>query len=116
MPETIAQAFTDLRAERRVVDKSQLHGRIVKAAAYLTATFLAILMLTAALPPIVADESDRAILDAPASLLTTPISGEVSAVHASPGQQFNVFSLVAEVTNARVDQTTLSILRAKPTL
>jgi hypothetical protein len=40
---------------------------------------LAALMLTAALPPIVADQSDRAILNAPITLLTTPIAGEISA-------------------------------------
>jgi hypothetical protein len=40
--------------------KMKVHGRIIRVTTYSVASLLAVLMLTAVLPPIVADESDRA--------------------------------------------------------
>jgi biotin carboxyl carrier protein len=93
--------------------KMKAHGHIVKATTYSVASLLAVLMLTAALPPIVADESDRAILDAPITLLTTPIAGEVSALSANVAEKVSQGTSIAEVKNTRVDRTTLIDLESK---
>ena len=66
-------------ARPKLDPKIKGHGRIIRATSYCVASLLAILTLTAALPPIIADESDRAVLDAPVTLLTTPIAGVRSA-------------------------------------
>lgn len=113
MPETTINAFTGVRADRQIERKRRFHSRIIKAAAYPVAGTLTVLLLTAALPPIVADQSDRAILDAPVSLLTTPIPGEVSSVSASVGTHMAASAPLAEVSNTRVDQTTLMNLKSR---
>ncbi len=75
------------QARPKLDPKMKVHGRVIRATTYCVASLLAVLMLTAALPPIVADESDRAILNAPITLVTTPIAGEVSALSAKCGGQ-----------------------------
>ena len=76
MPETTINAFTGVRADRQIERKRRFHSRIIKAAAYPVAGTLTVLLLSAALPPIVADQSDPAILDPPGRLLTTPNAGD----------------------------------------
>lgn len=93
--------------------KMTVHGRIIKATTYCVASVLAVLMLTAALPPIVADQSDRAILDAPITLLTTPIAGEVSALSANVADRISQGTMIAEVKNKRVDRTTIIALESR---
>jgi len=68
---------------------------------------LAALVLTAVLPPLVADQSDRAVVNAPVTLLTSPIDGEVTSMTAMPGTLLNSRSSVAEIVNSRVDRSTL---------
>jgi len=74
---------------------------------------LAALVLTAALPPLVADQSDRAVIDAPVTLLTAPIDGEVTSLKAAPGAALDPHSQVAEIVNSRVDRATLIALEGK---
>jgi biotin carboxyl carrier protein len=93
--------------------KMKAHGRIIRTTAYCVASLLAVLILTAALPPIVADQSDRAILDAPITLLTTPIAGEISALSANVADRIAQGTTIAEVKNKRVDRTTLIALESR---
>ena len=76
---------------------------------------LAALVLTAALPPLVADQSDRAVVNAPVTLLTAPIDGEVTSMMATPGTLLTSRSQVAEIVNSRVDRSTLITLEGKQT-
>jgi hypothetical protein len=76
---------------------------------------LAALVLTAVLPPLVADQSDRAVVNAPVTLLTAPIDGEVTSMTAMPGTLLNSRSSVAEIVNSRVDRSTLITLEGKQT-
>jgi multidrug efflux pump subunit AcrA (membrane-fusion protein) len=99
--------------QRKLDPKIKVHGRVIRATTYSVASLLAVLMLTAALPPIVADESDRAILNAPITLLTTPISGEVSALNVSVADRISQGTTIAEVKNTRVDQTTMITLESR---
>ncbi len=89
------------------------HTRVVRISAYSVATVLALLMTTATLPPLLADQSDRAVINAPISLMTAPIAGEMTRVSASVGQALSPGESVAQIHNARIDRTTLIALDSK---
>lgn len=89
------------------------HTRVVRVSAYSVATVLALLMTTATLPPLLADQSDRAVINAPISLLTAPIAGEMTDVSASIGKRLGLGDSVARIHNGRIDRTTLITLDGK---
>ncbi|WP_144439929.1 HlyD family efflux transporter periplasmic adaptor subunit [Methylobacterium sp. AMS5] len=89
------------------------HTRVVRVSAYSVATVLALLMTTATLPPLLADQSDRAVMNAPISLLTAPIAGEMTEVSASIGKRLRMGDSVARIHNGRIDRTTLITLDGK---
>ena len=84
-----------------------------RAIGFSVAAGLAALVLTSTLPPLVADQSDRAVVNAPVTLLTAPITGEVRSLSAAPGAHIGARFRVAEVVNDRVDRTTLITLEGK---
>src|SRR5258706_881478 len=100
-------------ARPKLDPKIKGHGRIIRATSYCVASLLAILTLTAALPPIIADESDRAVLDAPVTLLTTPIAGEISALNVNVADRTTQGTMIAEVKNTRVDRSALIALESR---
>ncbi|KFC64968.1 hypothetical protein FG93_04990 [Bosea sp. LC85] len=89
------------------------HSRLIRISAYSVATVLALLMTTATLPPILADQSDRAVINAPITLLTAPINGELRQMTGQVGQHMQPGEPVAHVENRRVDRTTLITLESK---
>ncbi|AOO81233.1 HlyD family efflux transporter periplasmic adaptor subunit [Bosea vaviloviae] len=89
------------------------HSRLIRVSAYSVATVLALLMTTATLPPLLADQSDRAVINAPITLLTAPINGELRQMTGRVGQQMKPGEAVAYVENRRVDRTTLITLESK---
>jgi multidrug resistance efflux pump len=70
-------------------------------------------MVTAVVPPIVADQSDRAVVNAPVTLLTAPISGVVDALPAITGGDVRPGDVLAQVSNPRLDRGTLISLQEK---
>jgi multidrug resistance efflux pump len=70
-------------------------------------------MVTAVLPPIVADQSDRAVIDAPVALLTAPVSGEIESIMATPGSEVGAGDRLAQISNPRLDRSTLIALEEK---
>lgn len=95
------------------VGQKPSHTRMVRVSAYSVATVLALLMTTATLPPLLADQSDRAVINAPISLLTAPIAGEMTKVSATIGQHLGPGAPVARIQNVRIDRTTLITLDGK---
>jgi len=89
------------------------HSAILRVSATVVAGLLAALMVTAVLPPIVADQSDRAVIDAPVALLTAPISGEIDSIVATPGQDVGAGDRLARISNPRLDRSTLIALQEK---
>ncbi|MGJ4925663.1 HlyD family secretion protein [Bradyrhizobium sp. HKCCYLS2038] len=89
------------------------HPVILRVSAIGVAGILSALMLTAVVPPIVADQSDRAVVDAPVMLLTSPIAGQVATLTASPGSEVRGDDRLAQITNPRLDRTTLISLQEK---
>lgn len=70
-------------------------------------------MVTAVLPPLVADQSDRAVVDAPVTLLTAPIAGQIKALTAIPGSEASAGDRLAQIANPRLDRSTLISLEEK---
>ncbi|GEP11229.1 hypothetical protein MGN01_30740 [Methylobacterium gnaphalii] len=82
------------------------HGRLVRVSSVGLASVLALLIGTSVLPPIIADQSDRAVVNAPVTLLTAPIAGDIAAIPVSAGESVEPGSLVARISNDRLDRST----------
>jgi multidrug resistance efflux pump len=89
------------------------HVAILRSSALIVAGILSILMITAAAPPLVADQSDRAVVNAPVTLLTAPISGEIGDVAAIPGSDISAGDRLARISNPRLDRSTLISLEER---
>ncbi|CCD87298.1 conserved protein of unknown function [Bradyrhizobium sp. ORS 285] len=89
------------------------HPVILRVSAIGVAGILSALMLTAVVPPIIADQSDRAVVDAPVMLLTSPIAGQVETLDATPAAEVKAGDRLAQITNSRLDRTTLISLEEK---
>jgi len=89
------------------------HAVILRASSLVVASILALLLITAVVPPIVADQSDRAVVDAPVALLTAPIDGEIASLSARPGNPVDAGMRVARISNVRLDRGTLISLEEK---
>ena len=95
------------------VSQTHRHPMILRASSLVVASILSLLMLTAVVPPIVADQSDRAVVNAPITLLTSPIDGEIESLAASPGGSVGAGDSLAQVSNVRLDRGTLISLEEK---
>jgi multidrug resistance efflux pump len=89
------------------------HPTILRASSLVVASILSLLMITAVVPPIVADQSDRAVVNAPVSLLTAPIEGEIDSLSMSPGHAVEAGDSLARISNVRLDRGTLIALEEK---
>jgi multidrug resistance efflux pump len=86
---------------------------ILRVSSLVVAAVLAALMVTAVVPPLVADQSDRAVVNAPVKLLTAPINGDIDSLSATPGREVNAGDVLAQISNPRLDRTTLIMLEQK---
>jgi len=89
------------------------HPKILRASSLVVAGVLSLLLVNAVVPPIVADQSDRAVVDAPITLLTAPIEGEIDSLTISPGHAVDAGDSVARISNVRLDRGTLISLEEK---
>lgn len=106
------RANSDLQsaAPRR---RNNRHPVILRVSATVVAGLLAALMVTSVIPPIVADQSDRAVINAPVALLTAPISGEIDSIVAVPGKDIAAGDRLAQISNPRLDRSSLITLEEK---
>jgi multidrug resistance efflux pump len=86
---------------------------ILRVSAIGVAGLLSALMVTAVAPPIVADQSDRAVVNAPVTLLTAPIDGEIDTLTALPGGYVRDGDRLAQINNPRLDRGTVISLEEK---
>src|SRR4030081_3613632 len=86
---------------------------ILRASSLVVASVLSLLMITTVVPPIVADQSDRAVVNAPITLLTSPIDGEIDSLAAAPGHSVGAGQSLAQISNVRLDRGTLISLEEK---
>lgn len=83
---------------------------VPRLAGYGLLAFIAWLLLSTLLEPWLSNSATRAVLNAPAVLITTPISGTVSAVYAQSGQPLAPGQAVAVVKNGTVARDVLTSL------
>jgi multidrug resistance efflux pump len=92
---------------------SARHRTILRVSSVSVAAILSLLMVTAVVPPLVADQSDRAVINAPVALLTAPVAGDIDAISVRAGLDVQKGQSVAKLSNARVDRSTLITLEGK---
>jgi multidrug efflux pump subunit AcrA (membrane-fusion protein) len=83
---------------------------VPRLAGYALMAFLGWLLLTTLFEPWVSTSATRAVLNAPAVLITTPISGTVTAQYAQNGQAIQPGQPVATVKNTTVARDALTTL------
>ncbi|OAE97500.1 hypothetical protein AYJ54_35070 [Bradyrhizobium centrolobii] len=74
---------------------------------------MSVLLVSAVAPPIIADQSDRAVVNAPLTLLTAPIDGEVGSLSKQIRNAVEPGDSLARISNARVDESALMALEQK---
>jgi multidrug resistance efflux pump len=95
------------------VSRAGRHPVILRVSSLAVASILSLLLVNAVVPPIVADQSDRAVVNAPVALLTAPIDGEIESLTMSPGHGVEAGDTLARISNVRLDRTTLISLEEK---
>jgi multidrug efflux pump subunit AcrA (membrane-fusion protein) len=89
------------------------HPAILRASSVVVGGVLAILLVTSVVPPIVADQSDRAVVNAPLTLLTAPIDGEIESLSKNVSNAAESGDSLARISNPRLDRGTLISLEEK---
>ena len=95
------------------VSRARRHPVILRVSSLVVASVLSLLLINAVVPPIVADQSDRAVVNAPVTLLTAPIEGEIDSLTMNPGHAAEAGDSLARISNVRLDRTTLISLQEK---
>src|ERR1700716_1889441 len=106
----------DDRSSARKTQTVSRTGRppmILRVSSLVVASILSLLLINAVVPPIVADQSDRAVVNAPVTLLTSPIDGEIDSLTMSPGHTVEAGDSLARISNVRLDRGTLISLEEK---
>jgi len=83
---------------------------VPRLAGYAVLGFIAWLLISTLLEPWLSNRATRAVLNAPAMLITTPISGTVSELHAQSGQPIEPSQTIAVVKNGTVAHDSLTTL------
>jgi multidrug resistance efflux pump len=110
MPENVDRSSA---RETAAVSRASRHPVILRVSSLVVASVLSLLMITTVVPPIVADQSDRAVVNAPVTLLTAPIEGEIDSLTISPGHTVEAGDSLARISNVRLDRGTLISLQEK---
>ncbi|GLQ50359.1 HlyD family secretion protein [Dyella flava] len=92
------------------VKKSSPLAFVPRLAGYALMAFIAWLLMSTLFEPWFSSSATRAILNAPAVLITTPISGTVSAEYAQNGQPIKPGQTIAVVKNNTVARDALTTL------
>jgi multidrug resistance efflux pump len=95
------------------VSGASRHPMILRVSSLVVASILSLLLINAVVPPIVADQSDRAVVNTPVTLLTAPIDGEIDSLAMSPGHAVEAGDSLARISNVRLDRGTLISLEEK---
>jgi multidrug resistance efflux pump len=89
------------------------HPVILRVSSLVVAGVLSLLIITTVVPPIVADQSDRAVVNAPITLVTAPIDGEIESLSTGPGRAVGAGESLARISNTRLDRGTLISIEQK---
>lgn len=86
---------------------------LARLAGYGVVAFIAWTLMSMVMPPVFSHSSQRAVVDVPTTLVTTPIEGVVMAQRLRLGDRFHTGDVLAEVQNQNVDRSTLVALTGK---
>ncbi|AKJ67682.1 multidrug transporter [Pandoraea thiooxydans] len=86
---------------------------IPRVAGYGVALLIVWMLLSMMLPTLFSHSSERAVIDAPVSLVTTPADGIVTAQQVKVGSQFHAGDTLMTVQNPNVDRSLLVDLTGK---
>ena len=93
--------------------QAKRHPVILRASTLVAGGVLSALLVSSVVPPIIADQSDRAVVNAPLTLLTAPIDGEVSSFSKQISNAVESGDSLARISNPRVDRSALIALEQK---
>lgn len=85
--------------------KSSMAG--VRVFSFSVAGVLGLLLVSTTMPPIIGGSSDRALIDAPAELVTSPIKGAVADLTVNQGSMISAGEKIAVIRNNDVDRSKL---------
>lgn len=88
-------------------------SRLPRLAGYLALAFVLWLLFWTLFAPFFSTSASRAVLNAPAVLLTTPIDGVVRSVNVVPGASFARGDVLATVDNPRANPESLLALKTR---
>jgi multidrug resistance efflux pump len=86
---------------------------LARLAGFGVVIFMAWMLLSMVLPPVFKHSSQRAVVDVPATLVTTPIEGVVTSQRMHVGDRFRAGDPLVDIQNQNVDRSTLVALTGK---
>jgi multidrug resistance efflux pump len=107
------QTTNGASAPRNSQKRARGHSVILRASSLVIGGVLSVLLVNAVVPPIIADQSDRAVVNAPLTLLTAPIDGEVGSLSKQVSNAVEPGDSLARISNARIDRSALISLEQK---
>jgi multidrug resistance efflux pump len=86
---------------------------LARIAGFGVVIFMGWTLLSMVMPPVFTHSSQRAVVDVPATLITTPIEGVVTSQRMHVGDRFRAGDPLVEIQNQNVDRSTLVALTGK---
>src|ERR1700761_1217101 len=86
---------------------------IARLAGFGVVIFIAWTLLSMVMPPMFFRSSQRAVVDVPTTLVTTPIEGTVASQRLHIGDRFHAGDALVDIQNQNVDRSTLVELTSK---
>ena len=106
----VAEPVGTNRQVRRLKPDGRAESVVPRLAGYALLAFVLWLVVTTLIRPLVSRQATRAVLQAPAVLITSPINGVVTQVSARPLERILQGSVVATVQNPTLDHEILTTL------
>lgn len=97
----------------RELSKRPLWHMVPRLTSYAVAIFVVWVILTVMFPPVFTRSSERAVVDGPVNLVTTPVEGVVAGQHVAVGTSFAPGDTLMSVQNPNIDRALLVELTGK---
>ncbi|MDW3687796.1 HlyD family efflux transporter periplasmic adaptor subunit [Cupriavidus sp. CV2] len=97
----------------RELSKRPLWHMVPRLTSYAVAIFIVWVILTVMFPPVFTRSSERAVVDGPVNLVTTPVEGVVAGQHVAVGTSFAPGDTLMSVQNPNIDRALLVELTGK---
>ncbi|MFJ1257570.1 HlyD family secretion protein [Cupriavidus sp. CuC1] len=97
----------------RELSKRPLWHVVPRLTSYAVAIFIVWVILTVMFPPVFTRSSERAVVDGPVNLVTTPVEGVVAGQHVAVGTSFAPGDTLMSVQNPNIDRALLVELTGK---